>query len=119
MQPEIKAYFKDVADQYDIGKHVRLKTVVESAHWDSILGIWTVTIRDLRDLSITTRRCKILVSAVGALSTPKQCSISGASTFKGAMFHTAKWDHSFDWANKEIVVVGMPAKCLQEINVLF
>lgn len=53
------------------------------------------------------KRCKILVSAVGALSTPKKCEIPGAEDFQGKLFHSAQWDHSFDWKNKNVVVVGM------------
>lgn len=107
MQPEIHTYLKDVAAQYDIEKHVRLESVVESATWDSASGTWAVAVRNLNTLEVVERRCKVLVSAVGALSTPKKCDIPGASSFHGKMFHTAQWDHSFDWKGKHVVVVGM------------
>lgn len=106
LQPEIDAYFKGVAAQHGIGKHVRLRSVVDGARWDASSGTWVVAVRDLETGQTYQRRCKVLVSAVGALSTPKKCDIPGASTFEGRMFHTAEWDHSFDWKNKEVVVVG-------------
>lgn len=105
MQPEIYRYFKDVAAQYDIEKHVRFQSVVDDARWEATTGTWHVTIRRA-DGSTYKRRCKVLVSAVGALSTPKKCKIAGAETFRGRMFHSAQWDHSFDWKNKEVVVIG-------------
>lgn len=106
MQPEIYAYFKDVARKYDIDNHVRFQSVVESAVWEDDSGTWLVTIRDLKTTRVTQRRCKIMISAVGALSIPRKCEIPGASKYQGRMFHTAEWDHSFDWKNKEVVVIG-------------
>lgn len=112
LQPEIDAYFKDVAAQYQIDKHVRVKAEVETARWDASTGTWSVTIQDLQTGQVSQRRCKVLVSAVGALSVPKKCDLPGASTFGGKMFHTAEWDHSFDWKDKEVVVIGECPPCL-------
>jgi cation diffusion facilitator CzcD-associated flavoprotein CzcO len=106
LQPEIDAYFKDVAARYGIEKHVRLRSMVHGARWDAATGTWVVAIRDLKTGEVSQRRCKVLVSAVGALSTPKKCDIPGASSFGGKIFHTAEWDHSFDWKGKDVVVVG-------------
>ncbi|KXH41055.1 hypothetical protein CNYM01_04570, partial [Colletotrichum nymphaeae SA-01] len=106
LQPEIHQYFSDLAAKYDITKHIRFRQAVEFAEWNTSSGTWVVTTRDLESSRIRQRRCKILVSAVGALSIPKKCEITGASSFSGQMFHTAEWDHSFDWKNKEVVVIG-------------
>ena len=62
---------------------------------------------DLKTKERLVRRAKVLVSGVGSLSVPKECDIEGKETFRGKMFHSAKWDHSFDWANKDVVVLGM------------
>ncbi|KAE9567752.1 Baeyer-Villiger monooxygenase [Colletotrichum fructicola] len=115
LQPEIYRYFTDVAAKYDIPKHVRFRQVVESAKWDSPSGTWIVTIRDLESSQIRQRRCKVLVSAVGALSIPKKCDISGASNFQGRMFHTAEWDHSFDWKGRDVVVIGNGCSAMQVV----
>lgn len=106
MQPEIQTYLNDVAKKYDIGRHVRFKSVVESARWDETTGTWKITIRDVKTSEVMTVRSKVLISAVGALSIPKECDIPGTSDFEGRIFHTAKWDHSFDWKDKEVVIVG-------------
>ncbi|KAL3607509.1 hypothetical protein FPOAC2_02494 [Fusarium poae] len=117
-QPEIEAYFKGVANKYDIGRHVRLNSVVESASWDEHTGIWEVSIRDRETSEVNTRRTKVLVSAVGALSIPKECDIPGASDFEGRLFHTAKWDHSFDWHSKDVVVIGNGCSATQILPVI-
>lgn len=52
------------------------------------------------------KRSRFLVSGVGALSNPKTCDIPGAENFTGRLFHSARWDHSFDYKDKEVVCVG-------------
>lgn len=52
------------------------------------------------------RRAKVLISAVGILSEPNDCHIPGAGDYQGKLFHSARWDQSFDWAGKDVVVVG-------------
>lgn len=49
----------------------------------------------------------MLVTAVGTLSVPKDCDIPGATRYKGKIFHSARWDHTFDWTDKEVVVIGI------------
>lgn len=106
LQPEIRAYFEDVAAQYDILKHVRFGHEVLSASWEETSGTWMVETREVITGQAINRRCKILMSAVGALSIPKKCDLPGALSFQGRMFHTAEWDHTFDWSEKNVVVIG-------------
>jgi cation diffusion facilitator CzcD-associated flavoprotein CzcO len=106
LQPEILAYFKKVASKYDIEKHTRFHSIVTSAHWEESSATWLVDIKNLKTAETYSRRCKILVSAVGVLSLPNKCEIPGVSSFQGRLFHTAQWDHSFDWKDKELVVIG-------------
>jgi cation diffusion facilitator CzcD-associated flavoprotein CzcO len=68
MQPEINEYFEDVAKHYQLYQHIRFETIVLSAKWDEVEGCWIVILQDAKTKSVSTRRCKILVSAVGALS---------------------------------------------------
>ncbi|KAJ5625682.1 hypothetical protein N7510_001991 [Penicillium lagena] len=77
-----------------------------SAEYEPQTATWKVIIEDQRKFLIQ-KRCKILISAVGALSIPKQCDIPGAESFKGHLFHSAKWDHSFDYKNKEVICIGI------------
>jgi cation diffusion facilitator CzcD-associated flavoprotein CzcO len=52
------------------------------------------------------------------LSVPKKCDITGATSFTGKMFHTAEWDHSFDWKNKQVVVIGNGCSATQAVPVM-
>ncbi len=107
MQPEIEAYYHDVAEKYHIPPRIRFQTSVESADWDSKLKTWSVNVWDQRTQQKYTLRSRILVSAVGALSTPKTCDIPGHEKFQGKLFHSATWDHNFDYTNKEIIALGI------------
>ncbi|KAI9724781.1 MAG: hypothetical protein M1812_000057 [Candelaria pacifica] len=118
MQPEIQAYFDSVADQYAITPHVSFSSVVQTAEWDTATGTWLVTIQNQKTKDTIRRRCKVLVSAVGALSVPKKCDTPGRETFKGKMFHTAQWDHSFNYKDKEVVVLGNGCSATQFVPVI-
>ncbi len=106
LQPEILAYFKNVADKYAIEKHTRFQSAVSAARWDESTATWLVSVKNLKTSETYDRRCKILVSAIGLMTLPNPCDISGAPSFQGRIFHTAEWDHTFDWKDKEIVVIG-------------
>ena len=40
--PEIKQYADDVADKYDVRRHIRFNTVVQGARWDEDALVWRV-----------------------------------------------------------------------------
>ncbi|KAL2209751.1 FAD/NAD(P)-binding domain-containing protein [Sarocladium strictum] len=115
LQPEIQAYFEQVALQYNIPSHTQFGHEVVSASWDDAAGVWIVKIRDLKTTETYLRRAKILISAAGALSIPRKCDIPGAASYRGRMFHTAKWDHSFDWKDKNVVVIGNGCSATQVV----
>ncbi|KAF3045515.1 hypothetical protein E8E12_008910 [Didymella heteroderae] len=72
--------------------------------------------RDTKERTI--RRAKVLVSGVGSLSVPKECDLPGKDDFKGKMFHSATWDHSFDWAGKDVVVLGNGCSATQFVPIM-
>ena len=106
MRPEIQAYFRSVAEKYRVVEHVRFHSIVEKAVWNDIDNVWEATILNLQTKERTTRRAKVLVSGVGSLSVPKTCDLPGVETYEGKLFHSAQWDHSFDWNDKDVVVLG-------------
>lgn len=112
MRPEIQAYFRSVAEQYRVVEHVRFHSMVEKAVWNELDSVWEVTVVNLTTKERMVRRAKILVSGVGSLSVPKPCDISGVEQYKGRLFHSAQWDHSFDWKDKDVVVLGTASICL-------
>jgi cation diffusion facilitator CzcD-associated flavoprotein CzcO len=106
MRPEIQSYFRSVAEQYQVVDHVRFHSIVEKAAWNDLDNVWEATVLNLQTKERTVRRAKILISCVGSLSVPKECSLPGVEHYKGKMFHSAQWDRSFDWKDKDVVVLG-------------
>jgi len=92
MRPEIQKYFHSIAEQYNIVPHIQFHSTVEKAIREENTATWVVAIKDQKTNESKTRRCKILVSPVGALSVPKECETPGALNFQGLLFHSAKWD---------------------------
>ncbi|KAJ7831696.1 hypothetical protein B0H14DRAFT_3713210, partial [Mycena olivaceomarginata] len=61
---------------------------------------------------------KILISAIGILELPKFPNIAGASSFKGDMFHSARWDTGVDLRGKKVAMIGNGASATQFVPVI-
>ena len=107
---EIKQYADDVADKYDIRRHIRYNTTVEGARWDEDARLWQINIAGAEPLS-----ARYLITATGFLSQPKLPDIPGIDSFTGTIVHTAQWDDSFDPAGRRIAVIGTGATAVQLI----
>jgi len=59
-----------------------------------------------------------LINSSGSLSQPSVPPIKGVNDFKGAAFHTSRWDHSFDYSGKKVAVIGTGASGVQVIPAL-
>ncbi|KAK4507518.1 hypothetical protein PRZ48_001253 [Zasmidium cellare] len=90
----------------------------DTARWNEPEQLWEVTVKDEKTKETRLWRCRVLVSAVGSLSIPKQCEIPGADSFKGPLFHSAQWDHKFDWTDKDVVVLGNGCSATQFVPVM-
>lgn len=118
MRSEIQAYFRGIAEKYKIVPHVTFNTTVESAHWHDDGQYWETTLKNQATKETFTKRSRILVSGVGNLSVPRDCEIPGADNYQGKLFHSALWDHSFDWKDKDVVVLGNGCSATQFVPVM-
>lgn len=107
---ELKRYTEHVADKYDLRRHMRFGTAVESACWDDAARLWTISTSD--GTRVTAR---YLVTATGFLSQPHTPDIPGIDTFTGKIIHTAAWDDSHDLAGRRVAVIGTGATAVQLI----
>ena len=107
--PEIKQYFEDIADKYDVKKDIRFNEAVTDAHYDK--GVWSIT-----SSKGNTYQADFIVCASGILHHPKFPEIKGIENFKGKMFHTAEWDHTvkIDQLTK-VGVIGTGSTAAQAI----
>lgn len=103
---EIKAYHDEVIEKYRLREKMVFSTEVVQCVWNEEASCWAVYLRDLMTGREYTHMCQILFSASGQLVEPRACDIPGYETFKGHIFHSARWDHTADLKDKKVVVVG-------------
>ena len=107
---EVKQYAVDVADKYDVRRHMRFKTTVEGAQWDEDAEGWRVALAGGETL--TTR---FLITATGFLSQPRTPDIPGIAGFEGKIVHTTAWDHDYRYEGRRIAVIGTGASAVQAV----
>ena len=111
-QPEIRAYFEEVTNRHDLWSQIRFSTEVVRASWDDAVGLWHVVVRTTDGLE-EVLDARAVVTAVGQLNRPKIPDIPGIETFAGPSFHSARWDHSIDYAGKRVIMIGAGASGFQ------
>lgn len=111
-QPEIRAYFEEVANRHDLWSSIRFRTEVVRSVWDDDAGLWHVTVRT-HDGAEEVLDARAVVTAVGQLNRPQIPDIPGIDTFDGPMFHSARWDHSVDYEGKRVIMIGAGASGFQ------
>ncbi|KAI0873003.1 monooxygenase [Hypoxylon argillaceum] len=114
-QPEILQYMEDTVDKFDLRKHVHSSVECKGAVWNSAIEKWEVNLKDSKTGIEYTRAASVFVSAVGAISFPRDVKFPGMENFKGAMFHTARWDHSVPYKNKRVAVIGSGCSAAQVV----
>jgi len=107
---ELKQYADHVADKYDVRRHMRFNTTVESARWDEDAQQWRVALAG--GDTLTTR---FLITATGFLSQPHTPDIPGITSFNGKVVHTTAWDHSYNFAGRRVGLIGTGATAIQLI----
>ncbi|HYZ82367.1 MAG TPA: NAD(P)/FAD-dependent oxidoreductase [Solirubrobacteraceae bacterium] len=106
-QTEIQAYIRGVADRHGVVEHIRFGHEVVAAEWDETADRWQIQ---------TTGgefTAEILISAVGALADPSIPDLPGLGTFRGTVFHSARWDHGHDLTGRRVAAVGTGASAIQ------
>jgi cation diffusion facilitator CzcD-associated flavoprotein CzcO len=107
-QPEIREYLERCASELGARPHIRYGANVTGGRLDEETGLWHVTVNG--EETITAR---VVISAMGGLSNPSYAQVPGLETFGGASFHSAEWDHGFDFAGKRVAVIGTGASAIQ------
>ncbi|MGV0597215.1 flavin-containing monooxygenase [Mycolicibacterium vulneris] len=107
---EIKQYADDVADKYDVRRHIRFNTTVEGARWDEEAAHWRVSLAGGEALT-----AQFLFTATGFLSQPHTPDIPGIGDFAGQVIHTTDWDEDYRPDGRRIAIIGTGATAVQLI----
>lgn len=113
-QPEIERWMNYIADRLDLRKDIQLETTVTRAQWSEATGRWLVSTD--RGETIDTQ---FLITCCGMLSAPMGDLFPGQESFKGQIFHTARWPgEPIGLAGKRVGVVGTGATGIQVIQTI-
>jgi 4-hydroxyacetophenone monooxygenase len=112
LRNEVQSYLKSVSEKYGLRSRIRFKTDLKEARYNRGTASWEVTIKEPSG-EIRTLKSRFFISCAGALTQPKIQNLPGREEFRGKMFHTARWDHSADFAGKRVALVGTGASALQ------
>lgn len=121
---EIQAHCQIIAKTFDLYPHALFHTLIKTLKWDASLNRWRVGTNRGDDI-----KARFVVLAMGPLNKPKLPGIPGIDSFKGKMFHTARWDYEYtggDWKNpvlskladKTVAIVGTGATAIQVVPYL-
>ena len=109
-QPEIQAYIEYCAHKYDVMRHIQLNSAVQEFNFDEARKLWVATLADNSTLA-----ARHVIIATGGLHLPAFPDIPGMDSFDGPSMHSAEWDHSVDFTNKRVAVIGSAASAIQLI----
>ncbi|ABM97374.1 flavin-containing monooxygenase [Methylibium petroleiphilum] len=113
-QPETERWLNYVADKVDLRKHFRFGTRITAAHYDEAQRLWNVT-TDQGD----SVQAQYLVSCTGMLSAPLMNIFRDQESFRGQLFHTARWPKErVDFVGKRVGIVGTGATGIQVIQTI-
>jgi len=102
-------------DKFDLRKHMHFEVECLGAQWDPLKCQWDVQFRDARTQIEYTRSASICISAVGGISFPRDVKFPGMENFKGEIFHTARWNHQYNYAGKRMAVIGNGCSAAQVV----
>lgn len=121
---EIHGYCRLIADRYGFADRALFHTLVDTLRWDERIQRWRVGTNRGDDI-----RARFVILACGVLNMPKLPRIPGIGTFKGRIFHTARWDYDYTGgdhrnpvldrlADKRVAIVGTGATAIQAVPAL-
>ncbi|KAF8495884.1 FAD/NAD-P-binding domain-containing protein [Russula emetica] len=117
-QPEILEYMHGVVDKYGLRTHCQFHTSVDKAEWDADKNMWRIETRDVRTGKKQLSHATVLVSAIGILVVPRIPKLQGIESFKGEVFHSARWRHDVDLRGKRVGVLGNGSSATQFIPII-
>jgi cation diffusion facilitator CzcD-associated flavoprotein CzcO len=94
-------------------RHFNFGAECLGAEWQG--GKWKVHFKDVSTGKTFTKECEVFLSAVGGFAKLREPRFPGLDQFEGPVFHTADWDHSFDWHGKRVAVIGNGCSAAQVV----
>jgi cyclohexanone monooxygenase len=118
--PEIYEHCQRIARHYGLYDGALFSTLIRSMKWDPAIKRWRIATNYGDDI-----RARFVIIASGTHHRPKLPGIPGIRSFKGHIFHTARWDYDYTGgdstgglvklADKRVAIIGTGATALQVV----
>lgn len=108
---EIQRYFEGVARKYGVEKSIVFGEEIVRCAWRD--ERW-----HLETKSGKRDQADVVIAATGVLHVPNYPDIPGLDSFRGACFHSARWDHSVKLDGKRVGVIGTGSTAVQITSAL-
>jgi cation diffusion facilitator CzcD-associated flavoprotein CzcO len=118
---EIQGYCRLIAEKFDFADKALFHTMINSVLWDEGIKRWRISTSRGDEI-----RARHVIMAAGVLNMPKLPGIPGIDSFKGKMFHSARWDYEYTGgkygnpvldklADKRVAIIGTGATAIQAV----
>lgn len=109
--PDIQAYMEQVAEDFGVTRRVRFNTAVTDLTYEA--PHWRLTTADGKQ-----EIYDVVITATGLLHQPVYPDIEGLDEFRGAKFHSARWDHTADLTGKRVGIIGTGSTACQIVGAI-
>lgn len=106
-QPEILSYLEEVSEKFGINPLIEFNNALDNAAWDEDRHLWVL------DTTRGQYLARTVIFATGPITEAQIPSLPGLKSFKGEMFHSARWNHDYDLTGKRVAVIGTGASAIQ------
>ncbi len=107
---EIQRYLLQCVEKHGLREKIRFGTAIVHARFDEATGTWQLTTS-----ADQVVRARVVISGIGGLVDPKLPDIKGLQSFRGELFHTARWNHDSELTGKRVAVIGTGASAVQVV----
>jgi cyclohexanone monooxygenase len=118
--PEIYEHCQRIGKHFGLYEGALFHTLIRSLNWDEGLRRWKIATNRGDEI-----RARFVIMASGPFNRPKLPGIPGITSFKGRMFHTARWDYTYTGgdstggltklADKKVAIIGTGATAIQAV----
>ncbi|KAL4994051.1 hypothetical protein BDV10DRAFT_189387 [Aspergillus recurvatus] len=124
---EVREHAERIAKKWHLADKTLFRADVEGVKWDDSAQLWTITATEHRGHTQgpikRTFKAEYVYLAAGVLTRPQIPRISGLPSFKGELFHTARWNYAVSGGSqadqrltglegKRVAVVGTAATAI-------
>ena len=114
----IRDYVEHAARKHGILPHIRFRTTVVSADWDSATDTWTVDVTENGEARRYRSRFVFFGSGYYDYDAGHTPDFPGLDSFTGTVVHAQHWPDDLDYTGKRIVVIGSGATAVSLVPAL-